>query len=287
MSSSLRLRALTAALLIAPALLMSGCATVSGTETAEGETPRVRNRDPLEPFNRSMFEFNDLLDRAVLKPVAQTYERAIHPGFRGLVTNFFSNLRDVWTAGNQLLQGKPWLATQDLARFALNSTLGFGGIADIATPIGLAKHHEDFGQTLGVWGVPPGPYVVLPFFGPGSVRDTAAWAAADVWADPLLAIDSAGQRNNLYALRIIDTRAQFISAGDLLETAALDRYSFMRDAWMQRRRSQVYDGNPPHDPDEPANPYGEVEDLPIAPATGGKNEPAAVPPSIIRGVKIR
>jgi len=174
------------------------------------------------------------------------------------IGSVFGNVADLWTAVNQLLQGKPVEAVSDLSRFVLNSTLGLAGLADIATPAGFEKHHEDFGQTLGVWGVPAGPYLVLPLLGPSSLRDAPA-RIVDAQGDLVLAIDSAGQRNNAYLLRTIDTRAQLLRAERLVEGAALDRYSFIRDGYLQRRRNQVYDGNPPSEPAEDTEWLDELE----------------------------
>jgi phospholipid-binding lipoprotein MlaA len=216
---------------------LSGCATAGGA----GPAARV---DPLEPFNRAMFGFNEFVDRNALEPAARAYEAAVPELFQFMIGNFFSNVGDVWTAANQLLQGKPREAASDASRVLINSTLGFLGVADVATEMGLEKHREDFGQTLGRWGVASGPYLVLPIFGSSSVRDGFG-LVADVLADPLREIDSEGRRNNLRATRIIDTRASFLRAGDLVGGAALDKYSFVRDGYLQRRRSLVWDGEPP------------------------------------------
>lgn len=225
------------------------CALALGA-CASTPTPDDRvARDPLEPFNRSVFAFNDALDKAVIKPAAKGYEAAVPGLFRGMVGNFFGNLRDVWTAANQALQGKPGAAFSDVSRVAVNSTFGFFGIADVASEMGLEKHEEDFGQTLGVWGVPAGPYLVLPFFGPSSIRDGIA-RVPGFYADPLLELDSHGLRNNLWLTRVLDTRVRLFPAERLLEGAALDKYSFTRDAWVQRRRNQIYDGNPPPSDDD-------------------------------------
>lgn len=232
----------------AAALALSGCATMAPTDG--GEPDPAAAVDPFEPFNRAVHDFNDAVDKAVLKPVAQGYEAVVPQPARDVVGNFFGNLSDVWTAANQLLQGKPVDAFYDMFRVAINTTLGFGGAFDIASEMNIEKHNEDFGQTLGVWGVPSGPYLVLPFLGPSSVRD-APGRAVDMVADPLdTAIDSRGRRNNLWALRLVDDRARLFRAERVMQGAALDQYSFVRDAWLQRRRNQVYDGNPPTDYDD-------------------------------------
>ncbi len=229
------------------ALALSACASAPTRDNGMA-------RDPLEPFNRSVYAFNDALDKAVIKPAAKGYEAVVPGPVRGMVGNFFGNLRDVWTAANQVLQGKPREAFSDISRVAVNSTFGFFGIADVASEMGLEKHEEDFGQTLGVWGVPAGPYLVLPFFGPSSIRDGIA-RVPDFYADPLLALNSDGLRNNLWLTRVLDTRVRLFPAERLLQGAALDQYSFTRDAWVQRRRNQIYDGNPPpSDDDYDSNP---------------------------------
>lgn len=204
--------------------------------------------DPLEPFNRSVYAFNDALDKALLAPVARGYERVVPGPGREMIGNFFGNLGDVWTAFNQLLQGKPGAAASDIWRVAINTSFGFFGIADVASEIGIEKHDEDFGQTLAVWGVPAGPYLVLPLLGPSTFRD-APGRAVDVYGDALQLTDN-GRRNNLWLIRTLDNRARLFPAERLMRGAALDEYSFTRDAWLQRRRNQVYDGNPP-------SPYGD------------------------------
>lgn len=221
------------------AIATSGCATAGGA--GAGQASRV---DPLEPFNRAMFGFNEFVDRNALEPAARAYEAAVPELFQFMIGNFFSNIGDVWTAANQLLQGKPREAASDASRVLVNSTLGFLGVADVATEMGLEKHREDFGQTLGRWGVGSGPYLVLPIFGPSSVRDGFG-LVADMLADPLREVDSEGRRNNLRATRILDTRASLLRAGGVVDGAALDKYSFIRDGYLQRRRSLVWDGDPP------------------------------------------
>jgi phospholipid-binding lipoprotein MlaA len=225
MNSFLRIGALAAA------LALSGCAT---------NNPK----DPLEPFNRAMFSFNDTIDRAALKPAAEVYSTVL-PGFvQTGIGNFFGNLGDVWTALNNFLQGKMADGLSDVMRVALNTTMGFGGVLDIGTEAGLTKHSEDFGQTLGKWGVKSGAYVVLPFLGSSTVRDTAAMPldfAGDVWhyKRPVT------WRNTGTVVHVVDLRASVLDASNLLEEAALDRYVFVRDAYLQRRQSKVYDGEVP------------------------------------------
>lgn len=229
-----------AAGVLALALVLAGCA---GTGAGSGAAVRS---DPLEPLNRAVFGFNEFVDQNALEPAARAYQAAVPELFRYMIGNFFSNVGDVWTTAHQLLQGKPREATSDLARVTINSVFGFAGVVDIATEMGLEKHREDFGQTLGRWGVASGPYLVLPIFGPSSLRDGFG-LVADIAVDPVRQIDSEGQANNLRALRILDTRASLLRAGRVVEGAALDKYGFIRDAYLQRRRNQVWDGNPPPD----------------------------------------
>ncbi len=231
---------------------MAGCATTG----AEGGA--AASRDPLEPMNRAVYQFNDAFDRAIAKPTAQAYENVVPSFLRDMVGNAFGNVRDVWTAVNQLLQGKPGHAASDAWRVMINTTFGFAGLFDVASEAGIEKHNEDFGQTLGRWGVPAGPYLVLPFLGPSSLRD-APGRGVDIWGDPLRTIDSHGQRNNAVLLRAIDDRQRLLDAERVVSEAALDRYSFIRDSWFQLRRNQVYDGNPPPDAAEDTEWLDELE----------------------------
>ena len=225
------------------ALSATACAT-----TAPGG-----RADPLEPLNRAVFAVNELLDDVVAEPTARVYVAVIPEALRVTASNVFDNLRDLWTAANQLLQGKPREAMSDLGRFLINSTFGFAGFADIASDLGFERHREDFGQTLGRWGMPQGPYLVLPVFGPSTVRDGVG-LSADMLADPVGAIDPIDARNAARGLRIVDTRASLLKAGRVLEGAALDKYTFVRDGYLQRRRSLVWDGDPPPDPDDERAP---------------------------------
>ncbi len=225
------------------ALTLGACATV-GNGAVEPAAPAGAPNDPFESWNRAVFEFNDAFDQALAQPVAKAYEKALPYYLRDMVRNAFGNMRDVWTAFNQLLQGKPGLAASDAWRVAVNTTLGFGGLIDIASDVGIPKHNEDFGQTLGRWGVPAGPYLVLPILGSSSLRD-APGRGVDIWGDPLRTIDSHGRRNNAFLTRAIDDRQRLLETGDIVDQAALDRYSFIRDSWLQLRRNQVYDGEAP------------------------------------------
>ncbi|WOD17144.1 MlaA family lipoprotein [Paraburkholderia kirstenboschensis] len=217
----------TTVLALAATGLISGCAT--GPDRKPG--------DPFEPMNRAVFNFNDGLDRYVAVPVAKGYQKVTPQPLRTAVSNFFSNLGDLTNAANALLQLKITDATEDLVRFAFNSTFGLGGLLDWATPAGLPKHHQDFGLTLGHWGIPSGPYLVLPLFGPSTVRDSMG-LVVDVKFNPLNYMEPA-VRNPLYVLQFVSVRSDLLGATDLLQQAALDKYSFVRDAYTQQRRARL------------------------------------------------
>lgn len=214
--------------------LLTGCAT-SGNP-----------KDPIEGFNRAMFAFNDGLDTVLIKPVAKGYDAVLPAPVRTGVTNFFGNIADLFIGVNNLLQGKPDQALSDFGRVVINSTIGILGLFDVATEAGLEKHEEDFGQTFGRWGVGDGAYVVIPFFGPRTVRDTVG-LVLDVKADPVANLSDVATRNSLLALRVIDNRADLLPADKVIEEAALDKYSYIRDGYLQRRRNLIHDGNPPRD----------------------------------------
>jgi len=205
-------------------------------------------KDPAEGFNRAMFAFNEGLDTVVIKPVAKGYDAAMPIPARTGVGNFFGNIADIFIAVNDLLQGKPSDAGSDVGRFLVNSTAGILGFIDVASEMGLDKHEEDFGQTFGRWGAESGAYVVLPFFGPRTVRDTGG-LVLDVATDPVSNIRHVPTRNSFVALRIVNDRAALLPADKVIEEAALDKYAYVRDAYLQRRRNLVYDGNPPREPD--------------------------------------
>ncbi|WP_151671466.1 VacJ family lipoprotein [Nitrincola schmidtii] len=194
--------------------------------------------DPWEGFNRAVFNFNEGLDRAVLKPVTQGYRYVTPQIAQTGVNNFFENLKDVRTMFNNLFQGKVHNALEDFSRITFNTTFGLGGLIDVATPMGIAKNNEDFGQTLGYWGVSSGPYVVLPLFGPSTVRDTVGMVP-DWYIDPLYYVDDNSTRVPLRVLRVIDTRSQLLDAERIISG---DRYSFIRDAYLQRREFLINDG---------------------------------------------
>ena len=216
-------------------LLLGGCAS--------GGNPR----DPIEPINRAVYGFNDGFDRAIAKPIAEGYKNVVPEIARTGVTNFFSNLEDVWILVNNLFQGKVESALDDMARVLVNSTVGLFGIVDIASDLGIAKHNEDFGQTLGRWGVGSGPYLVLPFLGSSTLRDALGMGLMDMQGDIVRQLKHVPTRNTLLATRIINTRANFLDVSRIVEEAALDKYIYVRDAHLQRRRSLIYDGSPPRD----------------------------------------
>ena len=218
------------------ALIVSAGAVLAGCATVQNPDPR----DPWEGFNRNVYAFNDTVDRAVFKPVAQAYTYVTPTPVRSCVSNIFSNLGDVWGAANSFLQGRGLDGINTMGRFLFNSTMGVGGCFDVATNTGAVKIPNDFGVTLGVWGLSSGPYVVLPFFGSSTVRDSAG-LTGDILANPasLAQIDNVRWRNSLIGLRVVDTRAQLLDASDTVDRVALDPYSFVRDAYLQRRAAQV------------------------------------------------
>ena len=202
--------------------------------------------DPIEPVNRVIFSFNDKLDQYVLRPVAQGYVNVVPRLVRTGVSNVFGNISDMFSALNNALQGKPEPLGNDLGRVLVNTTFGLGGIFDIAGEGGIEKSGEDFGQTLGYWGLGPGPYLVLPILGPSSVRDTAGLIVQG-YLDPVNQVTPDPNKYELIGTRAIDARAGLLGTEDLVAGAALDRYTFIRSAYTQRRRSLVYDGKPPKD----------------------------------------
>lgn len=206
--------------------------------------PHEEIADPLEPVNRVVDRFNDKVDRAVLKPTAQAYETVVPAPARTSVTNFFNNLGEPLVVVNQFLQGKPQDGLTDTGRFLVNSTIGLLGLFDPASQMGLTKHSEDFGQTFGRWGIGEGWYVVLPILGPSTVRDTFG-KIGDSQLDLLAHNDEVRERNSLIGLRVVNARANLLSATKVRDTAALDPYLFTRDAYRQHRWNRIYDGNPP------------------------------------------
>lgn len=225
------LRALCGALAV---LTLHGCAT----------SPDAHPRDPIEPFNRGVFAFNDDVDRVIFKPAATAY-RDLTPAFvRAGVGNFFNNLEDAWSFVNNLLQLKGVAAADSFMRVSVNTVMGIGGVLDIASEARIERHQEDFGQTLGWWGMPPGPYLVLPFFGPSTLRDAVAMPV-DMKGSVISNVNDTSTRNALRVLDLLDVRTGLLSVSTALDEVALDKYSFARDAFLQRRRNAVFDGEPP------------------------------------------
>jgi phospholipid-binding lipoprotein MlaA len=205
--------------------------------------------DPLEPMNRGLYQFHEAVDTAVVKPIAETYVAVVPSLVRQGVSNFVQNIDDFFSAFNGMLQGKPDKAGTDLARVMLNTGFGLGGIFDLASMVGMERGDEDFGQTFGVWGFPQGPYLFIPLIGPSSFRDGTGLAVRFVLG-PTQLIGEDAVRYSLYALWGIDARARLLDATSLVEQAALDKYVFIRNAYLQRRRYLLYDGKPPPEPEE-------------------------------------
>jgi len=218
--------------------VLGGCATQA-------------NKDPLEGLNRGIYKFNDTVDKAALKPVAGAYKAVVPGTVRTGVDNFFSNLSNVVTIVNDLLQFKFDKAFDDTGRFVINTTFGVGGLFDWASMDGIPRRTEDFGQTLAHWGWKDSAYFIIPLFGPSTLRDTGGFAVDATFFDPVFAVDHITTRNSLIVTQAIDKRSQFIPGSDLLDEAALDPYAYMRDAYLQRRNNQILDGNVPREkPDE-------------------------------------
>jgi phospholipid-binding lipoprotein MlaA len=247
MSAPDRSRAWRGALLCS-ALVLGGCATTGERNPA----------DPWEPANRGVYRVNDAVDRAVLRPTARGYKKYTPGWFQSGVGNFFANLSSPATIVHSLLQGKPGEAGEETLRFLLNTTLGVGGVLDPATAAELPRHDEDLGQTLGSWGVPPGPYLMVPLLGPSTVRDFPS-DLADRFLRPLFWFDLGNARWGALALDIVDTRARLLPLDATLERA-FDRYAFIRDAFLQRRQYQVFDGNPPQAPIDEFDDLDDLED---------------------------
>lgn len=276
----------TSVVLAAGAMALAGCSTVTNPSPA----------DPIEGFNRSMYTFNDTLDKTVMTPVAKGYRFAVPQPARDMVTNFFSNVGDVYNFANNLLQLEVTAAVQDLMRLTINTFLGVGGLVDFATPAGLPKHSQDFGVTLGKWGVPDGPYLVLPVLGPSTVRDSVG-LAGNMFIDPTSYISPNWVSYSIYGVRIVNTRANLLDASNLLEAAALDPYSFTRDAYLARRKYLINGGAagnaalPNYEEDDgSANGASgaNAQPKPAAPASGVQAEPDApqgspVPGKIVPG----
>jgi len=216
--------------------MLQACATVANPDP----------RDPLESFNRGVFGFNDAVDRAVVKPVATAYRDITPQWIRTGVGNFFGNLTDVWSVFNNAIQLRGQDTGDSMGRVMINTTIGLGGLIDVASDLNIERHTSDFGLTLGRWGVGPGPYIVLPLLGPYTLREVVA-LPLDQQGNLVNQIPDEGTRTGLTVLNVVDLRAQYLRAGEVVEGAALDKYSFTRDSYLQRQRNRVYDGNPPEE----------------------------------------
>ena len=215
-------------------LLLQACATVKSADAS----------DPWEPMNRSIYQFNDAIDTVALKPAAQLYVKVLPSMVRTGVSNFMGNLGDVWSMANSALQLKGQATVETFMRINVNTFIGLGGILDVASEMGIEKRREDFGQTLGYWGVQPGPYVVLPLFGPSTLRDAVAFPV-DMKGNVTNSLADEPTRNALLVTRLVDTRAGLLKAVDAIKASSLDPYSFVRDAYLQKRLNDIHDGNPP------------------------------------------
>jgi phospholipid-binding lipoprotein MlaA len=248
-------RALSAALVLVAALA-GGCATVASTATGAAAAPAAApTSDPWENWNRKVFAFNEKLDEAVLKPLAETYRDLVPSLARAGVDNLFGNFRDVWSAANHLLQGKVQNSLEMGMRVLTNTLFGLGGLLDPATEMKLERRSEDFGQTLGTWGFASGPYLVLPLIGPSTVRDTAGFIA-DRRASYTGLVDADVAAYALSGLELISIRTSLLGTTALIDQVALDKYAFVRDGYIASRRNAQFDGAPPLDAfdDEPAEP---------------------------------
>jgi phospholipid-binding lipoprotein MlaA len=260
--------------LLCASLALGGCASA----------PHSNPQDPFEPLNRATYQFNSVLDKALVRPVAKGYNAVVPESGRMMVSNFFSNLDDVVVTANDLLELKPVRAVEDAGRFVVNTTVGLAGIADVATAVGLEKHNMDFGQTLGHWGVGSGPFIELPLFGPSSVRDgIGLWG--DTRAGLLRRVGNVDARNEALATQLVDKRASLLSTERILEEAAPDRYAFIRDAYLQRRQGLIDEDSPQHkkkkyedEEEDDARPAGKGSSSDsVAPKTEAEQPPVAQP----------
>ena len=238
------------------ALLLGGCATTNGDP-----------RDPFEGVNRTVYVFNDKVDSWALKPVSRAYHNYLPSELRDRVRNFFANIADPMIGVNNILQGKFEDGFFDWVRFGFNTTVGLLGIHDVATDMGYEKHNEDFGQTFGRWGIGTGPYLVIPLIGSSDLRDGVG-LGLDYYFDPMTGVRGKDLRWGLWAVRIVQVRTDLLDASRILEEAALDKYVFQRDAYLQRRRSLIYDGSPPRErepePESEAKPGAKPPSTPPA-----------------------
>ena len=252
-------------------LALAALCVVAGCATTGERDPR----DPWEPLNRGIYRFNDRVDTAIAQPVARFYVRAVPVEIRGRVRNFFGNISDVFIGVNNFLQGKFEDGVSDWARFAFNTTIGLFGIHDVATDMGYEKHNEDFGQTFGRWGAPSGPYLILPILGSSTLRDGIG-TGIDMYTDPLSEVRGYHTQYALVGLRLTQVRADLLDASRILEEAALDKYVFQRDAYLQRRRSLIYDGRPPREK-EPDDEPADKDKKPAAGEKGAEDDKAKKP----------
>lgn len=227
-------RRLGKVLVIGGLLMLQACASVKNADL----------RDPWESMNRSVYSFNDALDNVAIKPAAKAYTAVLPSPVRTGIHNFFGNLSDVWTLANTALQLKGEATAETFMRISVNTVLGLGGVLDVASEMGLQKRKEDFGQTLGYWGVQPGPYVVLPIWGPSTLRDALS-TPFDLQGDPVQQFQDRSSREVLAVTRVLDVRSTLLDSLDVIKSAALDPYTFVRDAYLQKRQNDVHDGNPP------------------------------------------
>jgi phospholipid-binding lipoprotein MlaA len=256
-------RGLAVVLAMSAVTLLAGCAT-------------RQNPDPLEPMNRKVFSFNEALDDAVLKPVATGYKSVTPQPVRTGITNFMGNLRDIWSAINLFLQGHPGDGATQIMRVSVNSTFGLAGFIDIATPMRLERQSEDFGQTLGVWGVKSGAYIVWPFLGPSTMRDSLS-IPGDLYFSASTLFSSTPDIYAVSAFQLVHARSNLLDATNLLGDIALDKYAFVRDAYLQRRQNLIYNGEPPEDDQEdvdapgagPTSPNPEPQSM-LVPPMGGQ-----------------
>ncbi|MGZ5215117.1 MAG: MlaA family lipoprotein [Caldimonas sp.] len=265
-----RTRRIAASLVLgACACALTGCTTIQAARGGPGQ-----RLDPWEKWNRKVFNFNEDVDRAVLKPVATTYTNVVPQPVRRGVGNFFSNFADAWSAINNMLQGKFEAGFEDATRVGANTLFGLFGVLDVASEMGLEHHYEDFGQTLGRYGVGAGAYVVLPILGPSTVRDAAA-IPVDRIASPPAFFEGTRTQIGLTLLQIINTRAGLLGATRVIDDISLDKYTFVRDAYLQRRRSLVFDGDVPETPPEPDDAASDAAGA----AAGNLAPPASATPA--------
>ncbi len=253
-----------------PGLLLATCLLAGCASTTQHATPG----DPFEGWNRKVYAFNEQVDTAVLKPVAETYRDTVPQLVRTGVSNVLGNIGDVWSAANQLLQGKLQLSVEMGMRVLTNTVFGLGGLLDPATEMGLTRRSEDFGQTLGVWGVGEGPFIMLPFLGPSTLRDTTGLVVDRQFSAAELPDQRSGQAA-VTALEVVNLRANLLSTTNLLDQVALDKYSFVRDAYRSRRLDQVFDGAPPMETFDDEDWGDDPPAEPVAPAPAASAASAA------------